>query len=131
MNFSKVNRSFIEIYSILSSQWMHKWIGKIETMSILEIMKITRKKKKIARSLWNWNIIWEAILLIIPFFEMATFAILLRFILFSLFLELITIDETFRDQKIREEDLRSNSCSRWALWKNEEADLFVRIIIIR
>lgn len=46
MNFSKVNRSFIEIYSILSSQWMHKSIGRIETMSILEIMKITRKKKK-------------------------------------------------------------------------------------
>lgn len=74
-------------------------------------------------------------MLIIPFFEMATFAILLRFISFFFFflpfLELVTIDETF--EKIREGDPRSleQLFVRDELRKNEEEDLFVRIIIIR
>lgn len=58
MNFylSKVNRSFIEIYSTLWSLW---WVhNRMETMRIPTTMKITRrKKKKEKRSLWNWNIV--------------------------------------------------------------------------
>lgn len=111
MNFylSKVNRSFIEIYSTLwSLWWMH---NRMETMRIPTTMKIIRrkkkKKKKVARSLWNWNIVSTIIVCLKIGSHFVDYSIFrnghLRdsppfYILFFV-LELVTIDEMFRDQK--------------------------------
>ena len=121
---------------------MHKWRDGIETMRILETMKIkTRKKKKSCEMKLKHRITVIVCLKMGNHFvdysifrnghlrDSPPFYIL--FFSFSPFLELVTIDETF--EKIREGDPRSleQLFVRDELRKNEEADLFVRIIIIR
>lgn len=95
---------------------MHKWIDGIETMRILETMKIkTRKKKKSCEMKLKHRI---AVIVCLKmgshFVDYSIFRnghlrdsppFYILFFSFSPFLELVTIDETF--EKIREGDPRS------------------------